>query len=253
MNEQPAQEINTLKSEHLNEGERPIVASVGEEMTETYKKIPIEKALELDVVDFYGKKETLDEQGQLHGDEQTYVISPIGTNDKVSSSYYDCVGVAVVGRDKETGENISFLSHACPWSILPGRTEHENFRRDLEARLSEMKERCLPNTIDATIVGGNYTRAQKERFVRNYNSSIEVIGFITEKALGFQPVIMTGPKETEDPENVYFDTKNRRLYIDRTEVGDSTSESYLPDKIKAQEEKWRKEPRFSPPRPWKNR
>jgi len=65
-------------------------------------------------------------------------------------------------------------------------------------------------------------------------------------AIGFDPVVITGPKvipqnekDARVDEAVFFDTANRRLYITRPTTGDSTSESFMPDDIASQTKKWK--------------
>jgi len=100
----PNNEINTLRSEHLTNGERPIVASVegyGDEMAIQFAAAnkhlisEIKNNKEAKIVDY----------------KDTYSISPLNNKNKVSTGYVMCSGVAGVGRDKWTDENIPFLSH----------------------------------------------------------------------------------------------------------------------------------------------
>ena len=243
----PADSANVLKSEHLNADVRPIIACVGtwkdfyDEKGSIVEKIFEKPAKNTDIVenvDYYGDYKSPTEYKTAGG--WSYVISPINDKDKMSSAYKDCTGVAISGVDKETGNNISFLSHQDPEYFLAGGKMEDEFFKDLQERTTELKEKCVPGTIDAVIFGGKYKLDKKnsaEEYRRNYRDSIDFLSSAIFKILGFVPTVVAGPK-TDESDNVYFDNKNRRLYLVRPKVGNSTDESYLPKDMEEQEKKW---------------
>jgi hypothetical protein len=104
-----------------------------------------------------------------------------------------------------------------------------------------LRERCVPGTVDAVIFGGNYffdEEASTRAFRINYNASINSLSSEIFDVLGFTPPVIAGPKTYNGGDSVYFDNENRRLYIVRPKVGDSSTESYLPKDLKEQEKKW---------------
>jgi hypothetical protein len=120
------EEVNTLKSEHLNEEIRPIIACIGK-LADFYDENGgvVEKIFKrpedddtIENVDYYGDHESLNNKNYKNPSQWSYVISPINYKDKISSSYKDCTGVAISGVEKETGKNISFLSHQDPQYFL---------------------------------------------------------------------------------------------------------------------------------------
>lgn len=231
-------EINTRKSEHLTNGERPIFACVegyGDEMalrfaaTNKHLISEIKKNKKVEIVDY----------------KDTYAISPLNGKDKVSTDYVMCTGVAGVGKDKWTDENISFLSHQFPGIFLPGESLHKKFVTDLRARLEELKESCIPGSVDVVILGGEYNKGFA-RFENRYTDSVNLLKSEVSNIFGFDPVVITGPKLPSNSligntEFVLLDTAHRHLFISRPKTGDSSSESYTPNKIESQTNKWKNE------------
>ena len=250
---------NTLKSEHLNPDVRPIMFCVGTK--NDFKDEPglVEKIYRheddeaIENVDYAEDKEILTKNGFKNPEEESYVISPISNKDKISSSFKNCTGVVVSGKNKEKDEFLSFLSHEWPeYFLARGDEEYELFLRDLKERMIELKNKCVPGTIDAVIFGGNYAvgdrevdqwnDAQKNKtFREDYFESVQLLADTLSEILGFEPPVITGPQislDNGDEEDVYYDNGNRRLYIVRPEVGDSSTESYMVGDIKQQESKW---------------
>mgnify|MGYP001616859372 CR=1 FL=1 len=244
LNPKSTESKNPLKSEHLKEGVRPIMAGIGTRnqfMSHSgAEKIIFERA-DTDTsgmhnVDYYGNPEDLAEKKFKNAGKYSYVISPIDNSDKFSKSFLNCTGRVVTGQDKNTGEDISFLSHQDPAYFLR-ETNRNVFLSDLRQRLNELKEKGAEGTVDAVIIGGNYLPNNAE-FQKHYLESIKLLSEETLKILGFEPVVMTGPKTTPGADDVFYDNKNRRLYIMRPEVGKASTESFVQSKIEEQEKKW---------------
>ena len=204
---------NTLKSEHLNEGIQPIMTCVGIRQRENYENLHL---LRMDIgdrstrgykVNFFASEKTLEEKGFKSAGKKTYVISPIDSLNKYSEKIYDCTGLVVIGHDRRTGRDVSFLSHQDPGMFLAKK--RSQFILDIEDRLGEIMEYCEPGTIDAVVVGGNKT------IKGEYEESIELLTEEVEKTLGFKPVVIAGPKLGVNHDTVLFDTDKRRLYFFR--------------------------------------
>jgi hypothetical protein len=231
-------EINALHGEHLTNGERPIVACVEGYDDEALAQSDVANKRLISEAKKNKKVEIVDDNG-------AYSISSLNGKDKVSTGYVMCTGVVGVGKDKWTDENISFLSHQFPLLFLPGETSHKKFVSDLRARLAELKEGCVPGSIDVVIIGGEYNKGFA-RSENRYTDSVDLLKNEVSNALGFPPVVITGPKLSSDSatgntEDVLFETANRRLYISRPKTGNSSSESYLPGDTKKQTDKWKNE------------
>ncbi|MCK9351615.1 MAG: hypothetical protein WCT49_01225 [Candidatus Paceibacterota bacterium] len=234
MEPEPQKEISTIHSEHLTNGERPIMACVEGYDDETSMRSAdikqmiseAEKSWEVKNVDY----------------KDSFSISPLSTDNKVSEGYIMCTGVAGVGKDKWTDENISFLSHQFPGLVLPGEALHKKFISDLHTRLEDLKEGCVPGSVDIVIVGGEYNSGFA-RYENRYVDSIDLLKNEVSNVFGFDPVVITGPKLPTDSlshntELVLLDTKERRLYISRPKTGNASSESFMPGDIETQREKW---------------
>ena len=182
----------------------------------------------------------------LNSGKETYVISPCDSQNKYSDSYLNCTGVVVSGVDKETGKNISFMSHQNPEWFLDGigktsgnsiNTNVVKFKQDLAKNINELKNRCISGTVDAVIFGGNKedfsSDVPDEKFIRgfdneesynkesydNYVNSIKVLRLVISNELGFSPVVMSGPNDnfTTGLHSLtsYYDNENKRLYMIR--------------------------------------
>jgi hypothetical protein len=246
--------LNTLTSEHLLPGEKPIIACIEgyenqtdeEKNLDGYetirKKIADAKQNEnVENVNYSGNPRYLSKHDFLHNGEYTYVISPVSEKDKLSESYIFCTGVVATGKDKNTGENISVATHQDPNRFLSNGSSHEEFLRDVRTRFNELKERAKEGTIDAVIVGGEFIPGNED-LNQKYRDSVALLGEEVKNIFGFEPAVITGPKtglgEDNNREHIYFDTKERRLYITRPHTGDATSESYLPSERSEKEKTW---------------
>lgn len=235
---------NPLKSEHLKDDVSRIMACIGTpeqfieepgDMSEFFSDSPLNQNSNRNV-DYYGEPDELNRQKFKNAGRNSYVISSVDNSNKFSESFKNCTGLIVTGLDKETGKNISFLSHQDPHYFLSGHTT-KGFKNDLGKQLRELKERCIDRTIDAVIVGGNYFEA-RPNFKKAYLESIGLISKEVKNILGFEPVVMTGPKTVSGRDDVFYDNDHRRLYIMRPEVAKESTKSYLPSDIKNQRRKW---------------
>ncbi len=249
---------DTKKSEHLKEGVSPIFACIGtrDQFDKARHEPKVFKMLsdlmwdspvpgtpghyglpndrENRDADYYGDPKDLQRDNFKNRGEDTYVISPVDELDKLSNQFANCTGVVATGREKETGRNISFFSHQDPRYFLRKKSQ---FIIDLDERLEELKKRSEEGTVDAVVLGGNSFDSDPT-YQKAYTESIELLADEIEGVLGFEPVIVTGPKTVSGRDNAYYDTEHRRLFIERPEVGNATTESYLPSEIKEQSKKW---------------
>lgn len=246
MQEGPGVQKSTeiLKTSHLAEGIKPIFICVGSakdflnesEFSPQYMKnnfgtVDVRKVDQGEGT-YEGKKEE-----SLTAGPSTYIISPIDSDNKFSENFHRCTGLVVVGIDKKTGKDISFLSHQDPIKFL---NKNDEFISDLNQRLKEMKERCKQNSIDAIIVGGRYFSDQEldsYQVSQLYTDSVKLLGKVVEETLEFKPIISNGPKTSRKGENIVFDTKNRRLYFVRPEVNEKTGD-FLYDDIGEKTNTW---------------
>lgn len=249
--------IDPLRREHLKEDVQPITACIGtrkdlgvwETKRKKTKKGGLEeqnRALNITDVDYYADDEKLSAQGfdvltTSRDNVKVYVISPVDNTPKTSREYINCTGIIVVGQEVGTNENISFVSHQNPNEFFKSKDNFYALIKALGKRISELKERSEEGTIDVVIVGGNYF-SHDGLSRTDYVKSIELLSFIVQQNLGFQPLVMTGPKTVDsanEGDHIFFDTKHRRLYIERSSVGDETSEPFVASKVKQQKDKWK--------------
>lgn len=225
------------KESHLKEGVKPIMVCIGKTKDDdmTIDQTRVDSA---HFVNFLGGEEYLKERNFLNAGKATYVISPTDDLDKFSPHLFDCTSLVVTGREKQTGSNISFITHQNPRQFL--NNKKTEFLEDLEKKIKEIKERCDEGTIDSVIVGGNYNHLSKselskvrrgkseevkktildkiEEYHQNYIGSVSLISDEVKKVLGFDPVIVNGPKNSRGPDSIYYDTEKRRLYFERPKI-----------------------------------
>lgn len=133
---------NELNAAHLNSPDLAVMTCVGP--TEYFKNEDgsydhnfqslIEES---EPVNFHAPVEELDSLGIENNGEQTYVISGISEKPKRSTSFYNCTGVIAVGRDKEAGKNISFVTHQEPSKFLS--EFKDEFNDSFTSKLNELK------------------------------------------------------------------------------------------------------------------
>lgn len=203
-------------SEHLDlsiKGARPIIAHIGTE--DEVGRIRDDSYQEADNIKHNDYDANL-AKGFLQTENAKCVISKIDSSNKFSLDFYRCTGLVVAGIDKNNGKHISFLSHQDPNAFL--LDQKDDFVSMLNEQLSEMKKRCIPGTIDAVIVGGNYPPDRpKEQQV--YLNSISFISYQVKQVLGFEPIIINGPKESElRTDDIYYENEHRRLTFRRSKV-----------------------------------
>lgn len=223
MGEKLREEPEISKPEHLAEGVRPIMACVG--TREQYGE------------DLSGIKNI--EKNGVNADFMpgTYTISSIDSNPKFTRGLVNCTSMIAVGKEKGTGDEISFVTHQTRGASL-GNGEKEFFSH-IAKTLAGLKKRCEENSVDVALAGGNIN-AGFPNLLADYVKSIEKLGVAVEKALGFEPIVICGPKE-KDGDSVYFDTQKRRLYVIRPSNSNLHNEPFRADQVSKMVEKWAKE------------
>ena len=222
----------TKHREHLIEGVKPIIACVG-----TYKDYSEGDPEDQWFEKFKTGTANLTDVDWHFSDSHRggAVASPIDSSYKKTEGLADCTSLVVSGVDKETGLNISFLTHQDPKQFLNDnsnlKTEFVEYLRSL---LIELWKRCKPGTIDAVLVGGRYKDGKTFFGVyfrkQDYIDSLKLVGAEVKTALGFEPQVINGPNLSYQDE-IYYDNDNRRLYFLRpkvTQVQNSPDRDFLP-------------------------
>jgi hypothetical protein len=208
-----------LPKPNTSESIHPIMTSIGtvdtyNELKEQYPNIPnLENDLGLTTptdVDWHSDSKALEKSGLLNAGEYTYVISKIDSNDKLSKEYSGCTGLVVSGLENDTGNYISFVTHQDLADMTP--EQKVEFIKHLEVRFTEMKDRSTTGSIDVVIIGGN----QFKKNSTNYTSAIKFLSEEIRKGLGVEPTIF-GPKINGVYDNVFYNNKDRRLYLVRSD------------------------------------
>lgn len=218
---------NPLKSEHLIEGVPAIMACIGTE--DDYGPEIKDMKNSGENID-YSKNTTSKDGDHLSDEDRAYVISGIDNGTKFTKNIYMCTSIVAVGIDKDTGENISFLTH----QDYPSVDENINFETALKTRIKELTSRCVEGTVDIVITGGMLSQDF------DYIKKMKKLDSIVVDVMGYSPVAVCGPKESGYyNDNIYFDTKNRRLYVVRPKDSVVYNDSFIPSELDELNEKWK--------------
>ncbi len=190
-----------------------------------------------DIVDYYGYPQDLRDQGMKIPDRLTYVISSVNSRNKFSRGFKNCTSLIVAGIDKQTGENISILTHQDPEKFL--EKYREGFDKDLSESLANLQNRSVPGTVDAVITGGNY-RSSDEESMRHYTESIQTLSQQVKNRFGFSPLVIAGPKIVQGGDTIFYQTPTRRLYLIRPEEtkGKRSNSPYDPKDLHSEVRNW---------------
>jgi len=214
----PEKPLNIIKSEHLKKGEKPIMVSYGmpadDDILDEIKKLS--RGVEvsgIDNADLYRSLIELKNKGFVSLGHGMYVIFPTNTKNKFLRNLVDCTALVVTGRDKVTGENISFITHQNPSKFL--KSKRAEFKTDINNQLTTLRNQCEEGTVDVVIVGGKYidSSLSDRDFKKDYLESIRLLTKEVKSVFDFEPVVVGGPKTVGGIDNIYYDTSNRRLYL----------------------------------------
>lgn len=164
------------------------------------------------------------------------LISECNNKNKYSLGYRNCTGAVIVGTDKNTGENISLFTHQNRLKDLPKYHEARDlFLKNLEQRIRELVSKSKPGSIDSLLWGGEPEGGD----ISDYKYMIKIISEKISSELGFEPVVATGPTTKGLSTDVYFDNKNRRLYIVQPKDKNSpTNEDFMASDIDSHLDKY---------------
>ena len=220
---------------HLEEGYPPIIACISDahDLTkETLARIDTTKKEGI-YIDYYVRNSKEYKKGT------GYTMSHCDEKMKYSEFYLFCSGITVVGTDKITGKNISFLTHQDPYTV-----KSLTFKNELDKAMQEMIDRCVSGSIDAVIFS---SRARSIKDTRSYEESMKHLSELCENKLHFKPTILTGPnivsKQSSDKfTDAYFDTENRRFDLVRSDqISDRLNEPFTVDEYEKQAELWKED------------
>lgn len=205
---------------HLENGFKPITVCVDEKKFDTHSFF-MSKNQDYrnytDNVNYEANQDYFRENKMLSIGPSTFVISELNSKNKYTTGLCDCTSIIVSGVDKETGRNISILTHEDSQRLFKEPIT-EFFIKNLSKRIQEILERSKIRSIDAIILGGNTFKGNTmvgytKDYYDNYKKSIELITQIIREKLNFEPTVTTGPKEDRGSTNVYFDNDKRRAYL----------------------------------------
>jgi hypothetical protein len=189
----------------------------------------------IDNVSYHASTNDKEKAGLLSDGPYQYVMSPVDSKDKYSSGFYGCLGLVVVGKDKETNENISTMLHT-PLYDPNDDTEGSvlaKFITSLDEQLSIIKNNSLEGSIDSVIVGGLIQETYGDLDLENYSKTKDFISIRVQRSLGILPESVGGPKmmldekrrkddfedkiQNPQSDSIYFENKTRRLFLLRPE------------------------------------
>lgn len=224
------------KFSHLEKGIKPIRVCI-----DTLNNIKSDKEINSlkensEDIEHTSSSEYYEKYNMLNVESGECVISNINEKNKFSEGYSVCLGMAIIGIDKNTGKNISLLTHQEPIAFLSS----DDFKKYLLERTKDIVAQSKSGTVDAIIFGGSVTMNSLDASVSNYEDSIKLISEITSTPLGFSPSVVTGPKIPIGINDIYLDSENRNLYLVMTEQKkDILYEDFNSSEVKGQIEKYK--------------
>lgn len=210
-----------VRREYLREDIQPIQTCIGtaEDWPEEEMARLEEKKSQAMEVKWSRNPVALDKEGFKHDGHLTYVLSPVNEKDKTSEDFGPCIGIVVVGVDKETKKNISSMFHAQPYASLRSPA----IKNHMAERYAELKERCEPGTIDVGYFGGwgHATADDLRKFEveeKEYENMIKLCNDTCERVLGLSLIPLANTKHMWQYDTAFFDNEHRRLYIERSKA-----------------------------------
>jgi hypothetical protein len=254
--------INALKNEHLNDGIKPIIGGIYDRnnldrdtqiFLDNFKK-------DAEYINFGANQSELEKNKMLNSGKDTYIISPCDSSNKYSDGYQNCTGIIVSGVEKETGKNISLMTHQFPgWFLNKDNNNNEikKFKSDLSISINELNNRCVAGSIDAVVFGGNKEDVAgsnlDEKFRHGYDDeddyskdsydvyikSIKTTKIVITEILGFSPIVISGPNDNletkNNPLDSYYDNENKRLFIIKPKQSNSkNNEPFMASDVEKQ-------------------
>lgn len=235
----------TPKYEYSENKRLPIIACLHEEPVKLEELLKGSKGIDFVNMDMSPEQKEEGFIGEFRENLWAYIISPIDSSDKFSLKYAECTGMVVVGTDKETGENISFLSHQNPNFFL--LYDDLNFFTELKKKVQEIKDRCEPDSFDAIMFGGKFANVKDfpdghaihEIDKEMYLKSIESVSGTINSILGFNPEIISGPKFNPAYDHVVFRNNDRRLHLFRFSKESDFIRNFNPDEVRELSKGWK--------------
>lgn len=188
-----------------------------------------------------GDLDDMASKGFKHAGPESYLISPISDQNFFSDKYMDCTAVLAMATDVQSGKEVAFLSHQDPrFFINKTAAAAEKFSGDLKASLEEIKIGAKEGTLDISILGGNYDKADPDSVASvNYRKSIEFLGALIKKEMGIDPKVLTGPNILiGSGTDVMVETQTHTVIIDRADQPPELEVSYLASELANVEKTW---------------
>ncbi len=145
----------------------------------------------------------------------TYVISPVVDRDLFSDKYINCTAVVGIGRSKQSGKELAFISHQDPeYFVNGGREKAAKFSTDLRDTLSYLIKHSEEGTVEIVLLGGNIEPAdpQAKKSV-DYDKSIEILKNIVRDRTGHLPTVLKGPNVNLGGIQISVLTQERKIHV----------------------------------------
>lgn len=202
------------------------------------------------------------------GSEHRFTSTGINEKNKYSKALRMCTGVVAVGKLRDSGKEVSFMTHNLFPTILRSKRNVKKLSvrngasekvayNDIVRQYGEAFREQLKNfyelvdkdSIDVIGFGGQaYGRKGifEDSSWKEYESAIKYQSQLIKEELGSEPTIIAGPQDGptftgygETGTDVYLDTQNRRLYIVRSEQKNAKrNENYKPENLEKEKKNW---------------
>jgi len=159
------------------------------------------------------------EKGIISGGPESYVISPVTSENLFSDKYLNCLGTIGIGRDAITGKEIAFISHQDPEFFLNrGPEQTKKFETDFKNIINDLVAQSQEGTIEIVLFGGNDTPDDpSSKKSVDYTKSIELLKTFVQEVAGFKPKVLQGPNRRGGAIDATVFTAERKIIFGNVE------------------------------------
>jgi len=149
---------------------------------------------------------------RIHKDDMSvidvdgYIISQISPDDKCSLGYFNCTGLAAIGTCKDTGQQLSLLTH----QEKDAHTKRADFFDKLTETFLAFKQRVDLSTVDVAMFGGSLRDEDRSDYFRQ----VGLFTALSQEILGADMKTLSGPRAGLPNKmglHVFLHTQMRRI------------------------------------------
>lgn len=223
-------EVNTLKWEHLSDSKYYILSGL---YNWSSVWVSISSIIsDPKYIDYYMWNKDIARQNLTARIDNAFVFSRIDWTNKFSKTFRNCTWIVAIWEDKNTWENISFLTHQ---NTIPFLKQKFNFDKKFWDRLLEkivqLKDMSKEGTVDIVIIGWNDLNNWKD-----YKETIKFLDRIIKDEIWFSPTVIWWPtlnmgQKTFNDKHIAIDTNKRFIHYFKEYSSVEENIHFVTDKV----------------------